>query len=133
MATNESLSRRWEGYRPSKTIWFWSCAACVAAPIVVGFAWGGWVTGGTSNKMALDAADGARTQMAAADCVVRFGMGPAAVAQLAELQKTQSYERSDLLVKAGWVTMPGSKDPVVGAARICAEALLNPTPSTPKG
>jgi hypothetical protein len=133
MADRQSLGRRWENYRPSKATWFWSCAACIVATLVIGFTWGGWVTGGTSAKMAADAADGARAQMAAADCVNRFEGGPAAVAQLAELKKTESYRRSDLLQKAGWVPMPGSKDPVAGAATICAQTLLNPAPPTTKG
>jgi GH24 family phage-related lysozyme (muramidase) len=134
MADRQSLVRRWEDYRPSKATWVWSCAACVAATLVIGFTWAGWVTGGTSTRMAADAADGARAQMAAADCVNRFEGGPAAIAQLAELKKAaSSYSRSDLLQKAGWVTMPGSKDPVAGAAVICAQALLNPAPPTTKG
>src|SRR5208337_211237 len=110
MANNPSLGKRWEDYRPTKGVWLSSCAGCIVATLVIGFTWGGWVTGGTSTRMAADAADGARAQMAAADCVNRFEGGPAAVAQLAELKKAESsYRRSDMLQKAGWVTMPGSK------------------------
>lgn len=86
MADKQSLARRWENYRPSKATWFWSCAACIVATLVVRFTWGGWVTGGTSTRMAADAADWARAQMAAAGCVNRFGGGSAAVAQLTELK-----------------------------------------------
>ena len=126
MANSPSLGRRWEVYRPSKGIWLWSCVACIAATIVIGFAWGGWVTGGTARLMASDAAAGASAQMAAADCVVRFKNGPDATAQLATLKKTDSsYERADLIKKNGWATMPGSKDPVDGAADICARSLMN--------
>jgi hypothetical protein len=126
MANNPSLSRRWEGYRPSKAIWFWSCMVCIVATIVIGFSWGGWVTGGTATQMATDAAAGANAQMAAADCIIRFKDGPDATAELAALKKTDSsYEQSDLIQKEGWATMPGSKDPVKGAADICARNLVN--------
>lgn len=126
MADNPSLGRRWEAYRPSKTVWFWSCSACVAATIVIGFAWGGWVTGRTATQMAADAAAGAIAQIAAADCIVRFKNGPDATAQLAALKKADSsYEQADLIKKDGWATMPGSKDPVEGAADICAQNLVS--------
>ena len=125
MANTPTLGRRWDGYRPSKAIWFWSCAACIVATMVIGFSWGGWVTGGTATGMASDAAAAARTQLAAATCVSRFAAGPDATAQLATLKKTDSYQRGDLIQKDGWAAMPGSKDPVAGAADSCAQQLVN--------
>jgi hypothetical protein len=132
MANGPSLGRRWENYRPSKGIWFWSGVGCIVATIVVGFAWGGWVTGGTATQMAADAATGARAQLAAADCISRFQSSPDAAAQLAVLKKTESYERSDLIDKGGWTTMPGSKDPVAGAGDICSNKLLATTVTATK-
>jgi hypothetical protein len=120
-----SLGRRWEAYRPTKGIWFWSSLGCIVATIVVGFAWGGWVTGGTATRMASDAADGARAQLAATVCVASFNNGPDAVAQLAALTKASSYQRGDMLVKSGWLTLPGSTDPVAGAADICVQKLMS--------
>ena len=125
MVNRPSVGSRWESYRPSKAIWLWSCAACIVATIAVGFAWGGWVTGGTATRMASDAADGAQARLASASCVIRFNQGSDAVAQLAALKKANSYERGDMIKKGGWVTMPGGADPVVGAADICARKLLS--------
>ena len=87
---------------PLKAIWLWSCTACIVATIVVGFAWGGWVTGGTATRMASDAADGAQARLASASCVIRFNQGSDAVAQLAALKKANSYERGDIIKKGGW-------------------------------
>jgi hypothetical protein len=123
MVIRPSIGSRWETYRPSKAVWLWSCAACIVATIVVGFAWGGWVTGGTATRMASEAADGARARLASASCVTRFGQGSDAVAQLAVLKKASSYEQGDIIKKGGWVTMPGSTEPVAGAADICAQLL----------
>ena len=120
-----SLGRRWEAYRPTKGVWFWSSAGCIVATIVVGFVWGGWVTGGTAARMASDAAAGARAQLAAMVCVAGFNLGPDAAAQLAVLKKASSYQRGDMLVKSGWLTMPGSTEPVAGAADICAQKLMS--------
>ena len=55
--TKRSLSRRWEDYQPSKTMLVWTCIAAIVATMVVGFSWGGWVTGGTSQAMAATAGD----------------------------------------------------------------------------
>ncbi len=129
MAENARLGQRWESYRPSKGIWFWSCVACMVATMVIGFGWGGWVTGGTATKMAADAADGARVQLAAADCISRFNGGPDATAQLAALKKADNYDRADLIKKDGWATMPGSKNPVEGAADACAQQLVGTSPA----
>src|SRR3984957_4020921 len=120
-----SLGPRWEAYRPTTGVWLWTSASCVVATIVVGFAWGGWVTGGTATSMASDAADGARAQLAAMVCVAGFNHGPDAVAQLAELKKASDYQRGQILVKNGWATMPGSTDPVRGAADICVKKLMS--------
>ena len=126
MANNTlSVGRRWEAYRPSKGAWGWSIAGCIVATIVVGFVWGGWVTGGTATRMASDAANGARAQLAATVCVASFNHGPDAVAQLAALKKASTYQRGDMLVKSGWLTLPGSTDPVVGAADICVQKLMS--------
>jgi hypothetical protein len=128
MADNASLGQRWASYRPSKGILLWSCVACIVATMVIGFSWGGWVTGGTATKMAADAADGARVQLVAADCISRFKSSPDAIAQLAALKKADSYDRADMIVKAGWATMPGSKDPVERAADACAQQLVSTSP-----
>jgi hypothetical protein len=47
-------------------------------------------------------------------------------------KEADDYDRSDLIPKGGWATMPGSKDPVVGAADICAQQLMNTSPSAAK-
>jgi hypothetical protein len=39
------------------------------------------------------------------------------------LKKVSSYEQGDMIKKGGGVTMPGSTDPVAGAADICAQLL----------
>ena len=75
-STKQSINQRWQGYRPTKTLLFWSCAGCAVATIIVGFAWGGWVTGGTARTMAEDAASSGRAQLAAAICVDRFKAQP---------------------------------------------------------
>jgi len=118
------FGQRWETYRASKATLLWSCAACAVATMIVGFAWGGWVTGGTAEKMSEAAASTARAELAAAMCVSRFMSGTDMVAQLATLKAANSWNRDDLIDKGGWTTPPGVEKPIKGAADLCAKRLL---------
>ena len=89
----------------------------------VGFAWGGWVTGATAQKMA---SDHARREVVAAlvpICLDQSSQDPKVVETLAQLKDTRSYQRRDLLMKTGWATMPGSSDPDRDVAQECMAAL----------
>ena len=124
MPDKQGLARRWENYQASKTVVFWSCVACIAATLIAGFTWGGWVTGGTARTMADKAAIGARAELAAAICVSQFEKAPDATAKLAPLKASDSWKRSDVIESGGWVTLGGMKEPVAGAASLCVEQLL---------
>jgi len=115
---------RWQDYRASKTVLFWCCAASVVATLIVGFNWGGWVTGGSAGKMSDSAAANARAELAATICVTRFMGGPDMTGQLAALKASNSWSRDDLIDKAGWSTPPGLDKPIRGAAELCAKQLL---------
>jgi hypothetical protein len=119
-----NLSQRWAEYRPTKGVLAWSCVACIAGTMIVGFTWGGWVTGGSARAMAASSANDARSQLAAALCVDRFQAAEDAVAQLERLRGVQSWGRRDFIEKGGWTTMPGASAPATQAAALCAEKLL---------
>ena len=122
--TKPSLSRRWEDYRPSKAILFWACVAAVIATMVVGFGWGGWVTGGTSQAMAATAGDNARGELASAICVERFNAAPDKAAKLVEFKAlTDSYTKRQFIEAGGWATMPGQTSPDRLGVQGCATAL----------
>lgn len=125
MADKQSLSQRLEDFRPTKTLLFWSCAGCVLATLIVGFSWGGWVTGGTAQEMTSRAAADARSELAAAICVHRFANSADVSATLASLKKADSWKRDRFIEEGGWATLPGVKEPVAGAAGLCAEQLLD--------
>ena len=125
MADTKSLAKRLEDYQPTKTVTFWFGAACAVATLVIGFNWGGWVTGGTHQQMVSEAASEARAELAAAICVHRFVNGPNATAQLATLKAADSWKRDGIIEEKGLVTIAGMKEPVSGAADLCAEKLLN--------
>ena len=121
----QTLSQRFQEYQASKTVLFWSCAGSVIVAVIVGFSWGGWVTGGTAQSMAEDSMAQGRQELAAIVCVDRFMAAPDAGVQLTALQDiTSSYERSKFVQDGAWATMPGSGSAVDRkAAGLCAEAL----------
>ena len=123
MTTKQGLGQRWEASRPTKTLTFWSCAACVAGTILVGFTWGGWTTGGTARSMAREAALGGRNELAAAVCVDRFEAAGDASAQLVALKALGSWDRGSFVEKGGWAAMPDKVAPGDGTARLCADKL----------
>lgn len=65
-SSKKTMSQRWHDYQPTKSVLVWSCIGAVVAAIIVGFSWGGWVTGGTSQTMAKAAGDAARGELASA-------------------------------------------------------------------
>ena len=83
---NQTISQRFQQYRPSKTALFWACGGCVVVATIVGFSWGGWVTGGSAREMADNSAAQARQELAAVVCVDRFMAEPDAGDQLTALQ-----------------------------------------------
>lgn len=121
-----------QGYRPSKSVLFWSCVGVAAATIFVGFNWGGWVSGGTATQMAASAADNARADLAATICVSQFGKAADRTA-IATLARTDSWKRSDFIEKGGWLTLPGVEKPVSGAADLCAKRLVDAIPPAAEG
>ncbi len=101
----------------------YGAAAGAVALAIIGFSWGGWVTGGTAKQMA---ADQARLEVVAAlvpICVEQSSQDPQVVETLTQLKDATSYYRGDMLMKAGWATMPGSTDPNRQVATACVEKL----------
>ena len=121
-----SLGQRWSEARPTKTVLFWACAASVVLTMIVGFSWGGWVTGGTARTTAETMAYDAVITRLAPICVLQSGRDPAKAVKLVALKEESSWQRGEYVGKQGWATMPGEKEPDSRVAQACA-ALLMPT------
>jgi hypothetical protein len=119
-----SLKKWWKDARPTKTAVFWSWVACVVLTMIIGFAWGGWVTGRTSRKLAEDVAQEAVTERLALICVAQFNQDPAKETKLQELNQVSSYERRNYVQDQGWATMPGDEGPDRAVAEECVKLLM---------
>jgi len=101
-----------------------------AACAILGFTWGGWVTGSTARKDAGVAAHNATVVALAPFCAERFRAQGDAPAKMAELAKASTWERTTVVEKSGFAVMPGTKSNDSDIARACVELLM--TPATPK-
>ena len=90
---------------------------------VIGFAWGGWVTGGTAQEMAEELAQKAVVARLAPICVEQYNQVSEKDEKLKELKETKSWQRDDYVEKQGWATMPGEKEADSKVAGKCAEFL----------
>jgi hypothetical protein len=121
-----SLQQRWDEVQPSKTMLFWSCAGSVAVALIVGFTWGGWVTGGTAREMAQTAGDQSRDELASVICAEKFMAAADATVQLTALKAIDSpYRQRQFIDDGGWATMPGQEKGARQASELCVEVLDN--------
>jgi len=97
--------------------------AGAVAMAIVGFYWGGWQTGGAARKMAAAQAQEQVVAALAPICVEQSKLDPEAADKIATMKDAPKYQRTDLLMKTGWATMPGSSGPDRIVAGACAESL----------
>ena len=103
---------------------FWSAIGGAIILAIVGFSWGGWVTGGTAQKMAAEMTSAAMVDRLAPLCLVRFNQDPEKDEKLEALKKTSSWQQKDYVEKQGWATMSGEKEPDSQIAVECANRIL---------
>jgi hypothetical protein len=97
--------------------------AGAVATLVIGFMWGGWVTGGTAKEMAQKGASSALVTALAPICVDKFQHSPEAATNLVELRKVSSWQQGNFITKGGWATMPGTTEANSAVADACASML----------
>ena len=102
----------------------WGLVVSAVLTMIIGFAFGGWVTGGTSQRMGKEMADEAVIDRLAPICVTQFNQDPEKDKKLQELKEISSYQRGDYVEKQGWATMPGEKEPDSNVANECAKRLV---------
>ena len=107
----------------------WGAIGGAAAAMIIGFSWGGWVTGGTAGKMATASAQDAVVLALTPLCVAKAEQQPE---QLELLKKESSYGRSNFVTKAGWVANVNEKYRSA-VASACASTLVEALDAKPAG
>jgi hypothetical protein len=102
----------------------WGAVGGAIALAVIGFSYGGWVTGGSAEQMAQQRADSAVVAVLAPICADRFRQHADAGANLDALKKVTSWQQGAFIEKGGWATWPGNTAPNAAVARSCADILV---------
>ena len=105
---------------------FWGAVAGAIAMAVVGFNWGGWVTGGTAETNASRRADEAVVTALAPACLERFDRAADAATTRATLKKTDPWSQAEFVEKGGWAKLPGkpATDHASAVAKACATLIV---------
>ncbi len=110
----------WEKIKPG----LWGALGGAIVLAIIGFAWGGWVTGGTAQEKAEEMAENAVVARLAPICVEQFRQDSEKDQKLNDLKKEDSWKRNEFVEKQGWATMPGEKKPDSKVAGKCAEMIV---------
>ena len=107
----------------------WGAIGGAVAAMIIGFGWGGWVTGGTAGKMAATSAQDASVLALTPLCVVKAEQQPD---QLVLLKKESTWNRDSFVIKAGWVANVNEKYRSA-VASACASTLVEAMDAKPAG
>ena len=119
--TEKDFSMKTDTVKPA----LWGAVGGAIAVAIVGFTWGGWVTGGSAELIAKTQSDRAVIAVLAPICASQFQKAPDAAAQQAVFIKKGSWEQKKLVETGGWAKMPGSTDVPSGLAQACADLIVN--------
>src|SRR6185295_3590951 len=72
----------------------WGAVGGAIAAVIIGFVWGGWVTGGTAEKMAVTRSSAAVVEALVPACVALSVSDPAGPAKLEQLAALKSSLRA---------------------------------------
>lgn len=97
----------------------WGLIVGAVIAMIIGFAWGGWTTSSTTQKMSAEAVLASQ----AAICVAQFMQEPNQEEKLKELGELDSWKRAEFIEKGGWDKMPGQEKAGYLVARACADGL----------
>ncbi len=97
----------------------WSLIAGAVVAMIIGFAWGGWSTAATTQKISEEAVLASQ----AAICVAQFMKEPNHKEKLKELEELSTWKRAEFIEKGGWDMMPGQEKAGYLVARACGDGL----------
>jgi hypothetical protein len=102
----------------------WAAIGGAVLVMIIGFAWGGWVTGGTAQSRAEEMAADAVANRLASICVAQFNQDSEKDQKLKKLKETDTWQRGGYVEKQGWATMPYEKEPDSTVADKCVEQIM---------
>ena len=105
----------------------YGAGAGAIALVIIGFNWGGWVTGGTSAEMSEKLSRSAVAEALTPYCLALSISDPSSIDIMKKLNEAASYKKRGILEKAGWATPLGTSEPNRSLADSCLNAIENKT------
>jgi hypothetical protein len=102
----------------------WGAVAGAAVAMIIGFGWGGWVLGSSSQRKADTMVEDALIARLVPMCVEIFNEDAQKEKKLRELTEKSYWEREAYVKEQGWATMPYEKEPDSRVAEVCAEQIM---------
>jgi len=102
----------------------WGAVGGAVIAMIIGFGWGGWVLGHTSENMGKEMAQTAVVDRLTPICVAQFNQDPERDAKLKKLNEIDSWKRPTFVKDQGWATMPFEKAPDGSVADRCSDLIM---------
>jgi hypothetical protein len=102
----------------------WSAIGGAAVLALIGFNYGGWVTGGTAAAMAKEIAADAVADRLGEICVAQFDRDSEKGEKLKEMKGKAPWDKGRYIEKQSWAIMPGDDKPDSKVADACAKHLI---------
>jgi hypothetical protein len=101
----------------------WSALGVAIVLAIVGFYWGGWVTGGTAETRGKAMAADAVAERLGSICVAQFNRDPQKDEKLKEMKDKDVWDKARYIEKQSWAIMPGEDKADSKVADACAKQL----------
>lgn len=103
----------------------WGAIGGAVIVAIVGFTWGGWVTGKKAEAAAVERVTDAVVTALAPICVEKFNQSNDSTANLAALKALDSWSRGEYVQKGGWATFATGSTPeqTLAVSNACASLL----------
>jgi hypothetical protein len=103
----------------------WGAIIGAIIVMIIGFGWGGWVLGSTSQRTADTMVEKALVARLTPMCLEQFNKDTQKDTKIKELTALNLWEREKYVKEQGWATMPFEKEPDSSVAELCVEQILN--------
>ena len=108
--------------------WFktgaWGFVIGSVITMILGFTWGGWTTGSSAERRAMDRAGTAVNAALVTVCLEKSKADPSSAKKLSALKAlTSSWDQRDAVIKDGWATV-GTTEANRDVAEACAAELV---------
>ena len=101
----------------------WNALGGAIVLAIVGFYWGGWVTGGTAETMGKEMAADAVAERLGSICVAQFNRDPQKGQKLKEMKDKDVWDKGRYIETQSWAIMPGEDKADSKVADACANHL----------